>query len=68
MACLTLHNFVRDSNLRDKEFERCDADEDYLLEDTSDTSDDESEDAENDDNMNTIRIRIADALISARGG
>nr|AYC81222.1 transposase [Oryza sativa Indica Group] len=68
MACLALHNFVRDSNLRDKEFERCDADEDYLLEDTSDTSDDESEDAENDDTMNTIRTRIADALISARGG
>ena len=68
MACLALHNFVRDSNLRDKEFERCDADEDYLLEDTSDTSDDESEDAENDDTMNTIRTRIVDALISARGG
>ena len=31
MACLALHNFIRDSNLRDKEFERCDADKDYLL-------------------------------------
>jgi hypothetical protein len=29
MACFALHNFIRDSNLRDKEFERCDADEQY---------------------------------------
>ena len=25
-----LHNFIRDSNLRDKQFDRCDADEDYM--------------------------------------
>jgi hypothetical protein len=23
MACFALHNFISDSNLRDKEFERC---------------------------------------------
>nr|ABA92015.1 retrotransposon protein, putative, Ty1-copia subclass [Oryza sativa Japonica Group] len=60
--------FPSPRNLRDKEFKRCDADEDYLLEDTSDTADDESEDTENDNTMNTIRTRIADALIRTRGG
>jgi hypothetical protein len=70
-ACLALHNFIRDSQLRDKEFERCDADEDYLVQETSDTTETEgdgSEHVENEDIMNTIRTRIADALASARGG
>jgi hypothetical protein len=31
LACFALHNFIRDSNLRDKEFETCDADEQYLV-------------------------------------
>jgi hypothetical protein len=29
-ACMTLHNFIRDSKLRDKEFDKCDADENYI--------------------------------------
>ena len=32
LACMALHNFIRDSKLHDEEFDRCDADEDYLLE------------------------------------
>ena len=36
-ACLALHNFICDNNLRDKEFERCDADEDYLVQHTGGT-------------------------------
>jgi hypothetical protein len=31
MVCFALHNFIRDSNLRDNKFERCDADEQYLV-------------------------------------
>uniref|UniRef100_J3MEF3 DDE Tnp4 domain-containing protein n=1 Tax=Oryza brachyantha TaxID=4533 RepID=J3MEF3_ORYBR len=58
MACLALHNFIRDSYLCDKEFARCDANENY----TTDTSNDESEDVENDDTMDTLRTRIVDAL------
>jgi hypothetical protein len=27
IVCFALYNFIRDTNLRDKEFERCDADE-----------------------------------------
>jgi hypothetical protein len=38
MACFALHNFIRDSNLRDKEFERCDADEQYLVPSISGTA------------------------------
>jgi hypothetical protein len=70
MTCLALHNFICDSQLRDKEFERCDADEDYLVQETSDTTETEgdgSEHVENEDTMNTIRTRIVDALVSARG-
>jgi antirestriction protein len=71
IACLALHNFIHDNNLRDKESKRCDADEEYLVQETSGTTQtqgDESEDVENEDTMNTIRSRIADALVSTRGG
>jgi len=57
--------------LCDKEFERCDADEEYLVQEisgTTQTQGDESEDMENEDTMNIIRSRIADALVSAGGG
>ncbi|KAL6642885.1 hypothetical protein ACP70R_021066 [Stipagrostis hirtigluma subsp. patula] len=70
IACMALHNFIRDSNLKDKEFERCDADEEYVPGATTQTQGDENadgEDEENEDTMNTIRSRIADALLSARG-
>jgi hypothetical protein len=71
IACFALHNFIRDCNLRDKEFERCDADNQYLVPSISGTTqiqEDGSEDVENKDTMNTIRDKIADDLVSARGG
>ena len=71
LACMALHNFIRENNLHDKVFDRCDADQDYLLQETygtTQTQGDESPDEENEDTMNTIRSRIADALVSARGG
>src|SRR6266508_2985371 len=30
-ACMALHNFIRYSKMADKEFDRCDQDEDYML-------------------------------------
>ena len=30
LACIVLHNFIRDSQLRDKQLDRCDADENYI--------------------------------------
>ena len=67
LACMALHNFIRDNKLHDKEFDRCNADEDYLLEETSESEEDACPDGENEDTMNTIRSRIADDLVSARG-
>ena len=70
LACMALHNFIRESNLHDKVFDRCDADEDYLLQETcgtTQTQGDESLDGENEDTMSTIRSRIADALVETRG-
>lgn len=66
LACMALHNFIRDSKLHDEEFDRCDADEDYLLEETSESQEDACLDGENEDTMNTIRTRIAYDLVSAR--
>jgi hypothetical protein len=66
LACLALHNFIRDNNLHDKEFERCDADDEYLVQEDDTTLEDEIEDMENEDAMNIIRSRIADALFSMR--
>ena len=67
LACMALHSFIRDGKLHDLEFDRCDADEDSLLEETSESQDDACPDGENEDTMNTIRSRIADALVNARG-
>jgi len=66
---MALHNFIRDTNLEDKLFDRCDGYEEYLLQHsaTTDTQEDDNQDGENEDTMNTIRSRIADALVSARG-
>jgi len=63
---MALHSFIRDGKLHDLEFDRCDADEDYLLEETSESEEDACPDGENEDTMNTIRSRIADDLFSAR--
>jgi hypothetical protein len=38
IAYFALYNFIRDSNLHDKEFERCDADEQYLVPSISGTA------------------------------
>jgi hypothetical protein len=71
IACFALHNFIRDSQLRDKEFGRCDADEEYMPggsnveEQTQDGGHDV--DGENEVTMNTIRDRIATSLANARG-
>jgi len=42
LACLALHNFIHDSNLHDKEFERCDVNDEYLVEEDDTTPKDET--------------------------
>ena len=53
--------------MHDEDFDRCDADEDYLLEETSELQEDAYPDGENEDTKNTIRSRIADDLVYMRG-
>lgn len=71
LVCLVLYNFIRNNNLHDMKFERCDTDENYLVEQTSgmtQTEGDENPDVKNEDTVNTIHSRIADAFVIARGG
>jgi hypothetical protein len=70
LTCIALHNFIRESNLHDRLFDGCDADEDYLVQQTfgiAQRQEDESPDGENENTMNTICTRIGNALVSARG-
>ena len=62
---MALYNFIHDT-LHDKEFDRRNADEDYLLEETSESQEESCPDGENEDTMNTIHSRIANDLVSAR--
>jgi hypothetical protein len=71
IVCFALHNFIRDSQLHDKEFERCDADEEYMpgasnVEEQTQDYGREIE-GENEVTMNTIRDRIAASIQNARG-
>jgi hypothetical protein len=70
VACMALHNFIRESQLADKEFDRCDRDENYqpLLEETRrrrrNRRDLEMEQDSVD--MNQLRDSIADGLFQGR--
>jgi hypothetical protein len=69
LACMALHNFIRDSKLRDREFDKCDEDEDYLpgaARAAPQTQGDDQSEVDNEESMNDIRSRIADALLMAR--
>ena len=69
IACMALHNFIRDSKLSDEEFDKCDEDEDYMPEAAHATAQPQGDDdleEENEVTMNTIRDRIANALLVAR--
>jgi hypothetical protein len=67
VACMELHNCIRDSQLRDKVFDECDANEEYMLPEPSAMGEeDEVDDDEHEETMSTIRSEIADALGSAR--
>ena len=69
IACMALHNFIRDSKLGDEEFDKCDDDEDYMPEAAQATTQAQGDDVpeeENEVTMNTIRDMIANALFIAR--
>jgi hypothetical protein len=69
MACFVLHNFIRESQLRDKKFERCDVDDEYMpgASNNKDVTEDvDEEEGGNEVTKNTIHDRIATALANAR--
>lgn len=69
IACFALHNFIRDSQLEDKEFRRCDADENYMLRGSNVEhahDGDQEIEGENEVTMNTIRDRIATSIVNGR--
>ena len=71
VACMALHNYIRDTKLRDKEFDKCDADEDYMphvLRQTVPLQGDSTSSLLDAVNMNDLRENIADSLFAARGG
>ena len=69
VACMALHNFIRESKLADRDFDLCDADENYApLDDEYDSEDElepntqEEEPLIEDADMDAFRDQIADAL------
>ena len=68
IACMALHNFIRDRKLSDKIFDKCDADDEYvppvLWREVAQTQADPVEEEENKDTMDNIRSRIADAWLA----
>ncbi|CAN6353337.1 unnamed protein product [Urochloa humidicola] len=68
-ACMALHNFIRESKLADRDFDPCDADENYVpggydndFEDELELNTQDEEPIIEDTDMNAFRDEIADAL------
>ncbi|XP_051207085.1 uncharacterized protein [Lolium perenne] len=69
LACIALHNFIRDSHLRDKQFDRCDSDENYIPKvqrQSITTPGDSAPGGQHTSSMNSTRDDIANALFNAR--
>jgi hypothetical protein len=72
IACMTLYNFIGDSELTDEKFEKCDDDEDYMPDNEDDNErqevaepcEDDIPESENEISMNTIRDNITNNLVS----
>jgi hypothetical protein len=63
VSCMALHNFIRESRIADREFDRCDADDDYNPMPSSSASTwPEDEPLVEDVNMNAFRDELAHAL------
>jgi len=63
VACMALHNFIRENRITDREFDACDADENYNPMPCSSASAwPEDEPLVEDINMNAFRDELAHAL------
>jgi len=68
VACMAIHNFIRESRLADRDFDLCDNDENHAPLDSGDDyepySDEEDEYLPEDSNINAFRDQIANALFN----
>jgi hypothetical protein len=64
LACMTLHNFIRESAMADADFEMCDNDENYISIQSNNLFE---EDGDEEQGMNAFRDNIANALFIMRG-
>jgi hypothetical protein len=63
VACMALHNFIRESRITDREFDACDADENYnSMSSSSASAWPEDEPLVEDVNMNAFCDELAHAL------
>ena len=69
LACIALHKFIRDSQLRDKQFDRCDEDENYVPKvqrQSTTLAGDTALSGTNIDDMKARHEHIATAVFNAR--
>jgi len=65
VACMALHNFIQESRIADREFDACDADENYNpMPSSSASAWSEDEPFVEDINMNAFRDELADTLFN----
>jgi hypothetical protein len=72
IVCMTSHNFIRNSELRDEEFNKCDDNKDYMPNNEDDNVrqeviepyEDDFPESENEVFMNTIHDNIVNSFIS----
>ena len=63
VACMAIHNFIRESRIADREFAMCDADANYNpMPSSSESAWPEDESLVEDSNMNDFRDELAHAL------
>jgi hypothetical protein len=65
LACMALHNFIRESALSDQEFDKCDEDENYMPMPSQNPSDQSIDNNQlgHDTDMNVFRDSICNALL-----
>lgn len=67
IACMSLHNYIRETKLPDEEFDKCDEDEDYIPGGEEQLQGDNIPVRRDAGYMNSIRDTIADSLWSSMG-
>jgi hypothetical protein len=64
IACMTLHNFIRDGALDDELFAQCDVNEDFVLDIDEATTSQPHVNGEEESDINILHDSIADSLMA----